>query len=186
VVQAVGADGDPDGDFIPGAVIADLELKGVVQAPLEVPGQPGKAKRELRQGCEQAGVGRAGLVLLLGELGEFVGLGAVLGDQLAEPMLDGLPVLAGSVGIFASVSADGLSFEFGDQGALAPFDVADRLAQCAGALGGAVCCFCGGGVAGELGGQQLAAIRAEDALGEEAVHDIGQADSASSSGVMAQ
>jgi hypothetical protein len=71
-------------------------------------------------------------------------------------------------------SADGLSFEFGDQGALAPFDVADRLAQCAGALGGAVRCFCGGSVAGELGGQQLAAVRTEDALGEEAVHDIEQ------------
>jgi hypothetical protein len=44
VVQAVGA----DGDFVPGAVIADLELEGVVQASLEVFGQPGKAKQELR------------------------------------------------------------------------------------------------------------------------------------------
>ena len=41
VVQAVGADGDPDGDLVPGAVIADLEMEGVVQAPLEVFGQPG-------------------------------------------------------------------------------------------------------------------------------------------------
>jgi hypothetical protein len=41
VVQAVGADGDPDGDLVPGAVIADLELEGVIQAPLEVVGQPG-------------------------------------------------------------------------------------------------------------------------------------------------
>jgi hypothetical protein len=48
VVQTVGADGDSDGDFVPRAVIADLELEGVVQASLEVLGQPGKAKRELR------------------------------------------------------------------------------------------------------------------------------------------
>jgi hypothetical protein len=48
VVQAVGADGDPDGHLVSGAVIADQELKGVVQAPLELFGQPGKAERELR------------------------------------------------------------------------------------------------------------------------------------------
>jgi hypothetical protein len=48
VVQAVGADGAPDGHLVPGAVITDLELEGVVQASLEVLGQPGKAKRELR------------------------------------------------------------------------------------------------------------------------------------------
>lgn len=32
---------------MPGAVIADLELEGVVQAPLEVLGQPGEAERQL-------------------------------------------------------------------------------------------------------------------------------------------
>jgi hypothetical protein len=43
VVQAVGADGDPDGDLVPGTVIADLELEGVVQAPLRPPvGSPGE------------------------------------------------------------------------------------------------------------------------------------------------
>jgi len=92
VVQPVGADGDPDGHLLPGAVIPDLELEGVIQAPLEVLGQPGNSKRELRQRCEQAGIGRAGLVLVLGEPGEFVGLGAMLGDQIDEPALDGLPV----------------------------------------------------------------------------------------------
>jgi hypothetical protein len=57
----------------------------------------------------------------------------VLGDQLGEPALDGLPVLAGGLGVVpASVAADG------------------------------------------LGGQQLAPGRPEDALGEEAVHDIEQ------------
>jgi hypothetical protein len=40
VVQAVGADGDPDGGLVPGPVIADLELEGVVHAALEVLGQP--------------------------------------------------------------------------------------------------------------------------------------------------
>jgi hypothetical protein len=115
------------------------------------------------------------MVLVLGELGEFGNLGAVIGDQLGEPVLDGLPVFAGGTGVVPALVADsGLGFEFGDYGALAPFDVADLLAQCTGALGGAVCCFCGGSVAGELGGQQLAAVRAEDALGEEAVRDIEQ------------
>jgi hypothetical protein len=33
--------------------------------------------------------------LVRGEPGEFVGHGAMLGDQLGEPALDGLPVLAG-------------------------------------------------------------------------------------------
>lgn len=44
VVQAAfGADGDPDSHLVPGPVIADLELKGVAQAPLDVLGPPGKA-----------------------------------------------------------------------------------------------------------------------------------------------
>jgi len=96
-------------------VIADLELEGVVQASLEVLGQPGKVKRELRQRCQQAGVGRAGMVLVLGELGEFGNLGAVIGDQLGEPVLDGLPVFAGGTGVVPALVADsGLGFEFGD------------------------------------------------------------------------
>jgi hypothetical protein len=115
---------------VPGAAIADLELEGVVQAPLEVLGQPGKAERERRQRCQQAWADQAGLVLVLGVLGEFVGLGAVLGDQLGEQALDGLPVLArGAAVVPARVPAGGLGFEFGNQGALAPFDVADCLAQ---------------------------------------------------------
>jgi len=100
---------------VPGTVIADLELKSVVEVSLEMLGQARKAKRELRQGCEQAGVGRAGLVLVGGELGEFVGLGAVIGDQLGEPVLDGLPVFAGGTGVVRALVADsGLGFEFGD------------------------------------------------------------------------
>lgn len=91
---------------MPGAVIADLELEGVVQGPLKVLGQAGKAKRQLRQRCQKAGVGRAGLVLVRGEPGALVGHGAVLGDQLGEPALDGLPVFAGGAGIYAGV-ADG-------------------------------------------------------------------------------
>jgi hypothetical protein len=153
VVQAVGADGDPDGHLVPGAVIADLELEGVVQAPLEVLGQPAQPERELRQNGEQAGIGRAGVGLVSGELGKFAGLGAVLGDQLSEPVLDGLPVLAGGVGVVpAGVAAAGLGFEFGDQGVLTPFDVADRMAEGVGALGGAIGLWAGG-AAGELGCQ---------------------------------
>jgi hypothetical protein len=115
VIQAVGADGDPNGDFVPRPVIADLELKGVVQAPLEVLRQPGKPERQLRQGREQVWVGRAGLVLLLGDLGELGGLGAVLGDQFGEPALDGRPVFAGGIGIVpATVVGGRLGFEFGD------------------------------------------------------------------------
>lgn len=50
-----------------------------------------------------------------GEPGEFVGLGAVLGDKLGEPALDGLPVLARGTGVVPAGVADvGLGFEFGD------------------------------------------------------------------------
>jgi hypothetical protein len=114
------------------------------------------------------------MVLVRGELGEFVGLGAVLGDQFGEPALDGLTVFAGGAGVVPARVADGgLGCEFGDQGVLAPFDVADLLAQLAGALGCAIRLWAGG-VAGELRGQQLEAGRPEDALGEEAVHHIEQ------------
>jgi hypothetical protein len=73
----------------------------------------------------------------------------VLGDQLGEPALDGLPVLTGGVRVVPAGVGTGLGFEFGDQGALAPFDVADGLAQRAGALGCAIR-LRAGGVAGEL------------------------------------
>jgi hypothetical protein len=86
-----------------------------------------------------------------GELDEFAGLGAVLGDQLGEPALDGLPVLAGGVRVVPAGVGTGLGFEFGDQGVLAPFDVADRLAEGVGAPGGAIR-LSAGGVAGELRG----------------------------------
>jgi hypothetical protein len=55
VVQTIGADGDPDDDLVPGTVIADLELEGVVQTALEVLGQ--------------AGIGRARVGLVSGEPG---------------------------------------------------------------------------------------------------------------------
>jgi hypothetical protein len=55
------------------------------------------------------------MVLVLGELGEFGSLGAVIGDQLGEPVLDGLPVFAGGTGVVPALVADsGLGFEFGD------------------------------------------------------------------------
>jgi hypothetical protein len=47
---------------------------------------------------------------------ELGSLGAVLDDQLGASALNGLPILAGGVGIFAGVSADGLARVPTDEG----------------------------------------------------------------------
>ncbi|HYB46913.1 MAG TPA: hypothetical protein VED20_06065 [Streptosporangiaceae bacterium] len=170
-VDGFGADGDADRYLVPGPVVADLELGGFIETALKRFGDVGEAQRELGQRLEQSRVpAEGGFGRVFGQPGEFGGLGAVLADQFGEPVMDGLAVLAAGVG----VAGDGLGFQLGDQGPLAPLDVVDRLLQLFPAFGLVVAGVRRCRVAGELGGQQVVAMGAEDALGEEAAHDVQQ------------
>ena len=146
-----------------GPVVANLQLEGVVEAPLERFGQG--SERELRHPRQQVRVvvgvsWRGGL-----ELGEFFGAGPVLGGQFSEAPLDALPVLLVGLGVAGVV----LLLKPGDEVFLAALDIADQRLQ--------PCLPCGPGlvvvpvgVGGELGAQQVVTARAEDAFGEEGVN----------------
>jgi hypothetical protein len=84
---------------VAGPGVADLQLEGVVEAALERFGQGPERERELWHSRQQVGVvvgvsWRGGL-----ELGEFFGVGPVLGGQLSEAPLDALPVLLVGLGL---------------------------------------------------------------------------------------
>jgi hypothetical protein len=150
-----------------GPVIADLEVEGVVEAPLERFGQGPEDERELWHSRQQVGV-IVGVSWCGGlELGEFFGAGPVLGGQLSEAPLDALPVLLVGLGIAGVV----LLLKPGDEVLLAALDIADQRVQPRLA--------CGPGVVvvpavadGELGAQQVVTARAEDALGEEGADQV--------------
>jgi hypothetical protein len=105
---------------VAGPVVADLELEGVLEAPLERFGQGPERKRELWHSRQQVGV-----VWDLSwcggfELGEFFGAGPVLGGQLCEASLNALPVLLVDLGVAGVV----LLLKPGDEVFLAALDIA--------------------------------------------------------------
>src|SRR5262249_41007302 len=99
----------------------------------------------------------------------FVFGGADLCGEVGEPVPDVLAELPACLGVEAVVF---VVFELVEQLGLAAPQVVDLLGERGGAVGG----LAGGGlvVVGELGGQEVAALGAEDAGGEEVVDGGGQ------------
>lgn len=87
--DGVGVDGHAKGRLVFDAVVADLEVEGVVQFPLVVLGQQGRIDGALRQQVEQGRVTAASILVLAVQRGEPLVGGASVGGDLREPALQG-------------------------------------------------------------------------------------------------